>query len=150
MQLIKDSEIIDNTWTFITDDSPIPEGDNTVSIKRWLADKSRLSQHSGKLGLRIETEDRVEDIAQDLANFQLIELNFPAFTDGRAFSHARLLRNQYHYAGEIRAVGGFLSDQVFYLSRVGINAFALQNQDEIPVALKALNDFSVTYQASSK
>ncbi|MBC8392295.1 MAG: DUF934 domain-containing protein, partial [Deltaproteobacteria bacterium] len=81
-------------------------------------------------------------------DIQLIELDFPAFTDGRIFSHAWLLRGRYNYQGEIRATGHFMPDQVFYLSRVGVNAFNLEKTEDLPVALSNLNDFSVNYQKS--
>ena len=53
----------------------------------------------------------------------LIELEFPKFRDGRAFSWARLLRTRLGFTGEIRAVGDFLYDQVNYQRRVGFDAW---------------------------
>jgi len=41
-----------------------------------------------------------------------------------------------------------MPDQVFYLSRVGVNAFSLEKAEDLPLALNTLNDFSVTYQKS--
>jgi len=107
-----------------------------------------LLKSSGKKGVRIGPADSVEDIAADLKDIQLIELDFPAFADGRIFSHAWLLRGRYNYQGEIRATGHFMRDQVFYLSRVGVNAFSIENTEDLPVALSNLNDFSVNYQKS--
>ena len=149
MQLIKDSKIIENNWTYLADDAPLQNGDITVSIARWHAEKHQLQNRQGDLGIRIDTSERIEDIADDLHKFKLIELNFPAFTDGRAFSHARRLRHHYHYKDEIRAVGNFITDQVFYLSRVGINAFNFNNPEDLPIAIASLKDFSVKYQAST-
>jgi uncharacterized protein (DUF934 family) len=97
--------------------------------------------------VRLGSTDSVETIANDLADISLIELNFPAFTDGRLFSTAKLLRTRYSYQGEIRAVGQFMVDQVCYLSKVGVNAFQLDNVAQLPVALATLDDFSVSYQA---
>ena len=104
--------------------------------------------HAGKVGVRIEPADAVDDIAPDLKNIQLIELDFPDFADGRLFSHAWLLRGRYNYQGEIRATGHYMTDQVFYLSRVGVNAFSPEKVEDLPVVLSHLNDFTVKYQNS--
>jgi uncharacterized protein (DUF934 family) len=91
----------------------------------------------------------VASISADLSSFKLIELDFPVFADGRSFSQARLLRSRYGYQAEIRAVGRYMTDQIFYLQRVGVDAFELDNPKDIEHALVASNDFSVRYQASS-
>jgi uncharacterized protein (DUF934 family) len=149
MQIIKDKQIIDDNWSYVPDDSELKTGDISVSLARWKKDKQQLLHHNGKVGVRLEPSDSVDDIAEDLSQIELIELNFPAFADGRAFSHAWLLRNRYRYTGEIRATGHYMPDQMFYLSRVGINAFNLENTEDLSVALSTLNDFSFTYQKST-
>lgn len=148
MQIIKDKQIINDTWSYVADDAELKDGDICVSLARWKQDKKQLLGSNRKVGVRIGPADSVEDIAADLNGLQLIELNFPAFADGRIFSHAWLLRGRYHYQGEIRATGQFMRDQVFYLSRVGVNAFSLANVEDIPAALASLNDFTVKYQKS--
>lgn len=148
MQLIKDKHIIDDTWHSLADDAELVSGDICVSVSRFQANKAQLLAHSGKLGLRISPADNVADFAADLDNIALIELDFPDFADGRLFSHAWLLRSRYGYQGEIRAAGNYMPDQVFYLSRVGVNAFKPAKVEQLPVELEYLNDFTAIYQAS--
>jgi uncharacterized protein (DUF934 family) len=148
MQIIKDKQIIDDSWSYIADDAELKDADISVSLTRWKKDRAQLLKSQGKKGVRIGPADAVADIADDLADIELIELDFPAFADGRLFSHAWLLRERYNYQGEIRATGHFMRDQVFYLSRVGVNAFNLEKVEDLPVALSTLNDFSVNYQKS--
>ena len=149
MPIIKDQKIAENTWTFVADDSPLTAGDISVSLKRWGEEKALLLKRNGKVGIRLTPGDSTETLEQDdLAAISLVELDFPAFTDGRLFSQAQLLRSRDGYKGEIRAVGNFLADQVFYLSRVGVDSFELSESKYLEVALSALNDFSVRYQAS--
>ena len=148
MQIIKDKQIIDDTWTYIADDAELKAGDISVSLVRWKQDKQQLLAHVGKHGVRIGPADSVDDIAPDLKDLQLIELDFPDFADGRLFSHAWLLRGRYSYQGEIRATGNYMPDQVFYLSRVGVNAFNPQKVEDVSVVLSHLNDFTVKYQES--
>ena len=59
------------------------------------------------------------------------------------------MRVRLGYAGELRAIGDVLRDQMFYLQRVGFDAFAARSDKDIAVALQGLSDFSFTYQASS-
>jgi len=146
MQLIKDKQVIDNTWTYLSNDAELKDGDITVSTSRWLQDKTELLNHKGKVGVRITPESSIDEIVNDLPHIELIELDFPDFADGRLFSHAWLLRNRYQYHGEIRATGNYMSGQVFYLSRVGVNAFSVEKNEDVPAALTALNDFTVKYQ----
>lgn len=148
MQIIKDRQIIDDNWSFVADDAELKTGNISVSLARWKIDKQQLLNSKEKIGVRIGPADSVEDIGIDLKGISLVELDFPAFTDGRIFSHAWLLRGRYNYQGEIRATGHFMPDQVFYLSRVGVNAFHFEQAEDLPLALATLNDFTVNYQKS--
>jgi phosphoadenosine phosphosulfate reductase len=98
-----------------------------IDKRRWLAERETLLSRPALLGLRLEGGESVEDIADDLGRFALIALNFVKFSDGRGFSTARLLREKFGYAGELRAVGNVLSDQIPFMRRVGFDAFEVQH-----------------------
>ena len=149
MQIIKDKQIIDNTWVFVDDETEISANGNiTVSLARWLQQQPLLANREGKTGIRITSSDQTTAaIADNLHGIELIELDFPGFGDGRLFSHAHQLRKHLGYQGEIRAVGHFLPDQVYYLQRVGVNAFQLEDETQLPLALSCMNDFTVNYQS---
>jgi len=149
MQIIKDQQIIDDSWQSLADDAEFTAGNVSVSVNRWQQDKSKLLAHDGKLGIRISPADSVADFADDLDKIALVELDFPDFADGRLFSQAWLLRSRYGFQGEIRAIGKYMPDQVFYLSRVGVNAFKPAKAEQLPVELGYLHDFSVKYQVSA-
>jgi uncharacterized protein (DUF934 family) len=146
MQIIKDKKIVEDSFCYLADEENLVSGDVSVSLARWQAEKAQLLNHAGKVGLRLNVGDDIAGLADDLNKIPLIELNFAAFTDGRSFSRAKLLRERFGFQGEIRAVGQFMVDQVCYLSKVGVNAFQLNNVELLPVALKTLDDFSVSYQ----
>jgi uncharacterized protein (DUF934 family) len=148
MQIIKDQQITNDAWEYKPDEAELGNGDVTISLARLLKNGDELAHRSGKLGVRIEPADTLEGIAAYLPKLALIELQFPELADGRLFSRAWLLRNRYHYQGEIRATGHFLPDQVFYLSRVGVNSFYPENADHLSATLEGLKDFSVNYQPS--
>jgi len=149
MQVIKDWKIIQDHWVHLADEPITNDGFITVSIARWKTERSDLISRNGELGLRVTADDNLEEIADDLEHFQIIALDFPAFTDGRCFSYARLLRNRYQFSGEIRAIGAFIRDQIFFLSRVGVDSFEFKNPINLNEALKAAKDFTVCYQTSS-
>ena len=149
MKIIKDKKIVDDNWTFVADNEPLPGGNITVPLSRWHSEKDQLLNHTGNLGIRLEPDEPIEDIVDELDKFKLIELNFPVFTDGRGFSQARQLRGRYHYDGELRATGHFMRDQIFYLYRVGFNSMDLVATDDLEGAVSALDDFTVKYQQSS-
>ena len=79
----------------------------------------------------------------------IIALDFPAFKDGRSYSHARILRDRYNYEGELRAIGNVLRDQMFFMLRCGINCFEVTEGKNAEDALKSFNDFTVRYQAAA-
>jgi uncharacterized protein (DUF934 family) len=115
MQIIKDNHIVGNSWHYVAEENTPNTGDITVSLARWEAEKAQLLNHTGKLGVRLVPGDAVDTLAQDLANIQLIELDFPDLADGRLFSLAWLLRGRYGYQGELRATGNYVAEQAFYL-----------------------------------
>lgn len=149
MEIIKDREVIQDDWIHLMDDALPDRGPITVSLTRWNAEKKDLMLRDGGLGIRIDPGDSLETLVADLANFQLVAIEFPIFTDGRGFSTARLLRDSYGFRGEVRAKGDFLPDQVSFLARVGFDAFEFNDPANIEVALKAFDDFTVTYQSCS-
>lgn len=79
-------------------------------------------------GLLVSPGDRVEAAAADIGRFASIAIAFPAFTDGRGYSSARLITERYGYAGEVRAVGDVLADQIPLMRRCGISAFVIHNE----------------------
>ena len=99
-------------------------------------DQTYQSRH----GLLVAPADKIEAIAADLGRFASIAIAFPAFGDGRGYSSARLVAERYKFAGEVRAVGDVLMDQVPLMRRCGINAFVVTH----PATRKALESGHLT------
>ncbi|HEX6240965.1 MAG TPA: DUF934 domain-containing protein [Polyangiales bacterium] len=146
-----EASLVDNdSWQFVADDAELPaKGDVVVGLKRLLGDLDALRARSGKLGVRIDPEDELDQARQALDQVALVALTFPKFGDGRAYSKARLFRDRFGYKGELRAVGEVLADQLQYMSRCGFDALQLAEGKDVAAALRALNDFTVTYQGAS-
>ena len=146
--LIKQRQIINNDpWLLLTEEDPIPShGDLIVPYSRWQAEREGLLEHNGRLGIVIGNGVSVDSIKNDLAHFELIAIEFPEFKDGRGYSYAKLLRERYGFSKEIRAIGNVLRDQLAYMERCGINAFALESGKDAANAMLAFNEFSMSYQ----
>jgi uncharacterized protein (DUF934 family) len=76
----------------------------------------------------------------------LLVLHFPKWTDGRAYSQARLLRVRHGFGGEIRASGDVVVDMLPLLQRTGFDAVQLRADQDIEVARRALGFFAGHYQ----
>ncbi len=97
------------------------------------------------VGLAVDNDVDVEDFAGDLARFALVALRFPKWTDGRAYSQARLLRVRFRFAGEVRATGDVVADMMPLLARTGFDA-ALLRPDQSPViAQRTLGFFAQSH-----
>jgi uncharacterized protein (DUF934 family) len=93
--------------------------------------------------------DNTEDVTQlgdRLDGVKLVVLQFPKFTDGRAYTQARLLRERLGYAGELRAAGQVYIDQIPFLLRCGFDSFASSQKGFAEALDKARTLFSVVYQ----
>ena len=84
----------------------------------------------------------VETIAGGLDGYASIALVFPSWTDGRAYSQARLLRARCRFSGEIRATGQVLADMMPLLARCGFDAVQLRADQSREVAERALGFFA--------
>ena len=91
------------------------------------------------------TED-VLKLGERLNGIELVVLDFSKFTDGRAYTQARLLRERLGYKGELRASGAVFIDQLPFLLRCGFDSFASTQKGFVEALAKARSVFSVVYQ----
>ncbi len=85
----------------------------------------------------------------NLDGVERIDLNFPKFTDGRAFSQAFLLRRRLGFKGEIRATGNVLIDQLLQMQRCGFDAALLREDQNLAVAQRQLDHYQAFYQGDA-
>ncbi|GAB3476595.1 DUF934 domain-containing protein [Marinomonas epiphytica] len=143
-KLIKDGEIVDNLYQWIQDTDQEINESSLVRASVWLEQQDTIGSVAG---LWLEAGDGTEALQGiDLSQFSVIGVHFPAFTDGRGFSYARLLRERLNFTGEIRALGKFIPDQLGYLLRVGFNSFEFQAEVNLEKALELHKPFSIAYQ----
>ncbi|QHI96583.1 DUF934 domain-containing protein [Xylophilus rhododendri] len=85
-------------------------------------------------------------LAERLKDIQRIELVFPKFTDGRAYSQAFLLRRRMGFTGDIRATGDVLIDQLVQMSRMGFSSAVLKPGVDASAANRQFERFAAFYQ----
>jgi len=121
--------VSDDPWVIETEDTQV--GSNEKAILPLAAFLEKAEAGELALGVLIQPADNVKALVPYLDRIALVAVSFPAFNDGRAFSHASLLRERVGYQGEIRATGDVLIDQIPLMLRVGITSFAVTNATAI-------------------
>ena len=84
-----------------------------------------------------------------LAGVARVELQFPKFSDGRAFSQAFLLRRRLGYRGDIRATGDVLVDQLVQLQRTGFSSAVLRSDQDVGEAQRQFARYADYYQGDA-
>lgn len=153
--LIKNKTLVDDEWQVLrlkegeaADSVLVPEGKVIVPMPVWNCQHDTLQERT-EIGLWLASFERAEDIPDEINRFPVIAVDLHKFTDGRAYTLAYRLRNQLGFRGELRAMGDILQDQLFYLRRVGFDAFVLRKDKDARTALAGFNVFSLSYQAST-
>ena len=120
----------DDEWIHAEDLGEADET-NTGVILPLLAflnlDDERRASLSGRIGVSVQPGEPLDDLVPFLPELKLVALSFPAFSDGRSFSKAELLRSRYGFDGVLRATGDVLIDQVPHMLRLGFNEFEVTN-----------------------
>lgn len=126
--------MVESQFRFRADE---PVADPAVTVDSF-------GEQTNAAAVRIEPGDDARDLLPYLDRLKLVEVNFPSFGDGRGYSAARILREA-GYAGELRAVGDVLIDQLSYLRRCGFDSFAPEHPLNEADAQAAFDRFPEVY-----
>ncbi|AOR75462.1 MULTISPECIES: DUF934 domain-containing protein [Sphingomonadaceae] len=107
-----------------------------------------FSEQSNATAVRIEPGEDARALLPYLDRIALVEVNFPAWTDGRGYSAARILREA-GYAGELRGVGDLVIDMLHHMRRCGFDAFAPDKALNTTDAKNAFERWDNVYQATA-
>lgn len=147
----KETGFVENDPWIIETEEVKAEGDQRplLSLDR-LIEEADASNEVG-FGVLIKPADDVRRLEPYLYRLELVAVEFPAFSDGRGFSHASLLRERLAYKNELRAVGDVLIDHVPLMLRCGFDSFSVTNA----TALKRLGEnrlpgIDVHYQPTAR
>jgi uncharacterized protein (DUF934 family) len=104
-----------------------PDGKVILTLAQWRSASIDAQIGNIPLGLLIAPGQDIRTIAPDLARFALVAVAFSKFTDGRGYSLAHQLRSNFGFAGELRATGEVLFDQLQLLARCGFDSFEIRD-----------------------
>jgi len=146
-QIIRRCELVEDDVHYAGE--PDTDGTRAVAtLGEWLA--ASAAGQSAFDAVLLEPADEVAQLASQLSRLKLIVIDFPKVGEGRGFSQARLLRQRYRYAAELRARGALKRDQLFFLARCGFDSFQLDPSEDLSAALAGLRTFTVAYQDASE
>jgi len=150
MPLLKTGKLISDTWTRVEDDQEVSEaGAVIVTLERWLNESVDLRKRNEPVGVSLKNDQSPSQIIDDLEAIDLVQLDFPAYTDGRAYSAARLLRRRYGFKGEIRAAGNVLRDQYPLMLRCGIDTFVVPEDTNVEGWSRSAEAIGTPYQTAA-
>lgn len=132
----EDGFVADDPWVFASNDNRDDTNARRILDFSSFVEGSRALGRAVAEGVSVSPGDDVSELAPYLEELLLVSLEFPAFSDGRAYSHASLLRDRYGFTGEVRATGDVLIDQIPLMQRCGVDGFAVSNA----TALKRLEE----------
>jgi len=147
MRLVRGGRVVADEHVRVLDDAPVPDGVPViVPAARFLADADEIARREAPTGVLWPNNRRVSELEPYLDQLALVALVFPSFKDGRAYSQARQLREQYNFHGELRATGNILRDQFLFLLRAGFDALEVAKDADAAVFAQAVSRYSVFYQ----
>ncbi len=139
-----------NPWRTVTGEdgatlSITPAPHLLLSLTQWHGVRSQWPTDMA-VGVTVPNDVDIEDLKEDLPRLSLIALQFPKWTDGRAYSQAHLLRSRLRFAGDIRATDQVLVDMMLPLQRTGFTSVVLRADQSLDSAERALTFFAGNYQ----
>lgn len=139
-----DAHIVQNDPWYWFSEKEITDEFAVMSVPDWLA----MNEENRSKGVVIQDDDEMEKIAPFLSQLALVALRFNDFKDGRPYSLAYVLRLRLKFAGELRAVGDVLRDQLSLMRQCGFTSFAIKEGKDPKDALLGIKGISVTYSSS--
>lgn len=146
--------LLDNPWQLLPKDATLevaladPAAQLIVPLQLWREHGAELQASGRQLGVWLDSDEQAAALEGSLDKLALVALNFPKFVDGRSYSTAVILRRQYGFSGELRAIGDVLRDQLFYMKRCGFSSFELEETVKLEDARRAFADFHDNYQST--
>jgi uncharacterized protein (DUF934 family) len=147
-RLLRNAQIVVDDWRYVAEAAGYAAAPLIVSLAQWRLEPDTWLARGTPLGVVLSPAHGVQQIAADLRHFSLIAAEFPGPAEGRGYTQARQLREQWEFAGELRATGYVRRDQLFFMARCGFNSFELPDID-MEGAYAAFSTFTAAYQPSN-
>lgn len=135
--------LIELSGESFTEDSAV------ITWQEWSEKRTDLIAKNEPVVLTFPNDEDIHQLSADIKHFKEIILDFPLFRDGRAYSQARILREELGFKDKLRASGDVLLDQALFMRRCGFDRFQLSDDSNLAEWLKAFKDFSLSYQPAA-
>jgi uncharacterized protein (DUF934 family) len=145
-RLLRDGRIVEDDWSYRAESADAAA--LILTFAEWQTERAAWMARGERLGVVLQPADNVELLAPDISRLELIGAQFSGPSEGRGYSQARVLREQWKFKGELRATGFVRRDQLFFMARCGFNSFEMADAD-LEGAAEALSTFSKAYQPSN-
>src|SRR5689334_6052757 len=146
MPLVKAGRIVQDHFVYWRDDAPVPDDVAVIVPHGRLLAEPGLLDRAAPTGVVWPNDRRIAELQPYLDRLDLVGLVFPVFKDGRAYSQARILREQYAFGGELRATGQVLRDQFVFMLRAGFDTFEATKEADAAAFVETVRRYSVFYQ----
>ncbi|MBX3652736.1 MAG: DUF934 domain-containing protein [Ramlibacter sp.] len=114
---------------------------------KLIAQNDHLARAESPIAIEMANDASPYDISLD--GVTRVDLHFPRFSDGRAFSQAVMLRRRLGFTGEIRATGDVLVDQLVQMQRTGFTSAVLRADQDLAVGQRLLAHYPAFYQGDA-
>jgi len=129
-KLIRERSIVDDGYALLrnaTSIADLPDGVPViVPLPLWIERRAALIAR-GEAGVWLAPADDPAALADDVHRLPVIAIDFPKLADHRGCSHARVLRDRFRYANELRAIGDVRRERLDDLVQCGFDAFAISD-----------------------
>lgn len=141
--------LADDAWEIVSADTAL----DTLHSGVWEWPYWQEQLEAGRLspetsGVLLGPDEDPDVLIPWIDQLPLIALQFPSFMDGRAYSQASLLRTRLGYAGDLRAIGDVLRDQLVLMRHCGFTSFCVRADKPASDAIKGLSGFDQIYARS--
>ncbi|MBT7642078.1 MAG: DUF934 domain-containing protein [Rhodobiaceae bacterium] len=156
-QLMKDGALCQDEWIYADEEVGLSDAPSIISLSRLKAEADVLRARNAKLGVQLLADgngktklgEDVQELEPYLDMLSLVSIAFPTYRNGRGFSAARVLREQFNFDGELRASGEVLHDQWAMMRRCGITAFELAPSVSLETFSDAMGELTDAYQPAA-
>jgi len=155
MQLLRSkdgtTEVAEGQWLIVEDDAATqesragttPDSSVAISLARFRNEPEAWPTDSQAWTVVIAPDDELLEVPPAvLARAELL-IEFPAFTDGRGYSHAATLRQRHGFTGTLVAVGDVRRDQLEFMRETGFTAYQITGNDSVEDMLKSLHELEM-------
>ena len=147
MPVIENNRLVNDPWLLVDETADIA-GRSMVIVPMARLEEALAAWPKGHrgLGVNVPNDAPVEALAPHLARLDIVTVNFPSFSDGRAFSQARSLRHVHRFNGSIRARGRFIPDQYAMLLQSGVDSIEVDDRFTLNEWVSQITAVPAAYQ----